>query len=76
MDKDSRSLSPVLFTVRLWQEDLGDGQVEWRGEVKNLTSGEVRYFRQWSLLARLLPRMIDDASMPGPSGEEESLSPK
>ncbi len=48
----------ALFTVRLWQEDLGGGQAEWRGEVKNLASGEVRYFREWQVLAHLFPRML------------------
>jgi hypothetical protein len=43
-----------LFTVRLWREDLGDGQVEWRGEVHHVESGETRYFRDWSVLVQFL----------------------
>lgn len=40
-----------LFTVRLWHEDLGRGQVEWRGQVTHVLSGEMRWFRQWAELA-------------------------
>ncbi len=58
-----------LFTIRLWQEDLGKGQLEWRGEVKNLISGEVRYFREWAKLAVLLPKMLNDIA-----SQEETFS--
>jgi hypothetical protein len=44
-----------LFTLRIWQEDLGNGEVEWRSRVQHVMSGEVRYFRDWpSLIAFLL----------------------
>lgn len=52
--------SPPVFTIRLWQEKLDANHVEWRGEVKNIVSGEVRYFRDWNTLARLLPHMLND----------------
>jgi len=41
--------------VRLWQEELGNGQTELRGKVQHVSSGEARYFRDWpSLIAFLL----------------------
>ena len=43
-----------LFTVRLWREELGNGQTEWRGKVQHVTSGEVRYFRDWPTLIAFL----------------------
>lgn len=47
-----------LFTVRLWPEALGDGGIEWRGKVQHVTSGEARYFRDWStLVAFVLERL-------------------
>ena len=49
-----------LFTVRVWLEDLGEGKTEWRGKVTHVTSGEVRYFRGWSRLARQLREMLPD----------------
>ncbi len=56
----SRPFQLWLFTVRLWQETVDNGQLEWRGEVKNTTSGETRYFRDWHTLADLLPLMLEE----------------
>jgi hypothetical protein len=49
-----------LFTVRVWAEELGAGQTEWRGRVQHVTSGEVHYFRDWTTLAALLPAMLPE----------------
>ena len=48
-ESDSRPRSH-LFTVRVWLEDLGSGQFEWRGKVQDVGSGEAKYFREWSML--------------------------
>ena len=45
---------PQLFTVRVWREDRGDGQSEWRGQVQHLLSGETRYFRDWQTLVAFI----------------------
>jgi len=58
MDSDQQQSD--LFTVRLWAEDLGDGQVEWRGKVQHVASGEARYFREWPALIALLRAMLPD----------------
>jgi len=50
-----------LFTVRVWAEDLGDGQQEWRGQVQHVISGETRYFREWSMLIAWLQAMLANA---------------
>jgi hypothetical protein len=55
--KRQQSLSH-LFTVRLWQEELGDGQIELRGKVQHVTSGEVRYFRDWPTLITFLQALL------------------
>jgi len=47
-----------LFTVRLWSEALGDGQAEWRGEVRYVASGETRYFRNWPALSAIFLEML------------------
>lgn len=61
---ETRCSRPQLFMVRVWLEDMGDGETEWRGQVKHALSGEVRYFRDWltlveqlkaSLLANVFP---------------------
>jgi hypothetical protein len=64
---DSPSTRSHLFTVRVWQEELGDGQTEWRGQVQHVLSEETRYFREWAglvdfLLATLSKVAGDDIS--------------
>ena len=60
MQDISRSPPTVIFTLRLWQEPLDHDRSEWRGEVKNLSTGEVRYFRKWEEIAALVPKMLHD----------------
>lgn len=48
-----------LFIVRMWLEDLGDGEIKWRGKVQHVLSGQVRYIQDWSLLEKLLLEMLD-----------------
>jgi hypothetical protein len=56
-----------LFMLRLWPEDLGSGQTDWRGKVQHVNSGEARYFRDWptleafveGLLRRIGPEGLD-----------------
>jgi hypothetical protein len=47
-----------LFTLRVWLEDLGGGQSEWRGKVQHVLSGEARYFRDWDTLITYLQDML------------------
>ncbi len=60
MSKDARNLfsHSLLFTVRVWQEEIEIDQTEWRGKVQLFPSGEVRYFREWSALTPLLLTML------------------
>jgi hypothetical protein len=53
-DGDMHYHCSELFMVRLWPEDLGGGQIEWRGHAQHVNSGEVRYFREWSALQDFL----------------------
>jgi hypothetical protein len=52
-----------LFTVHVWKEEIGTDQAEWRGKVQLLTSGEVRYFREWRALAPLLLTMLSESQL-------------
>jgi hypothetical protein len=47
-----------LFTLRLWQEDLGAGRREWRGKVHHVTSDDVTYFRDWAALLPVVLAML------------------
>lgn len=62
-----------LFTVRVWWEDLGQGQREWRGVVKLVTSGEEHFFRDWGALGQIVEGMVsNDAALfraQGPVGD-------
>ena len=46
--------------MRVWQEELGNGQKEWRGKVQEVHSGEVRYFREWPTLVAALLKMLSE----------------
>jgi hypothetical protein len=49
--KQDESYQPShLFSMRLWPEEMDDGQIEWRGQVQHVLSGETHYFRDWSTL--------------------------
>lgn len=47
-----------LFTLRVWEEALGEGKVEWRGRVQEVASGETLFFRDWPGLIATLGRLI------------------
>ncbi len=47
-----------LFTLRVWEEALGEGKAEWRGRVHQVASGETLFFRDWAGLIATLRRMI------------------
>ena len=63
MSMDTSSVHPRshLFTVRVWEEETGAGQTEWRGKVQLLTNGEVQYFREWAALVPLLLAMLAES---------------
>ena len=58
-----------LFTVRGWEEKIGTDQTEVRGKVQFLTTGEVRYFREWSQLVPLLHTMLSEANSEPEAGK-------
>lgn len=58
MDLEQQQPRSHLFTVRLWLEELGNDQTEWRGKVQHVTSGEGRYFRDWPALIAFLQMVL------------------
>jgi len=58
MSSERSHPSSHLFAVRLWVEDLGDEQIEWRGQVQHVLSGEAHYFRDWPELETHLLAMV------------------
>jgi hypothetical protein len=58
MDKNERPYRRHLFTVRLWREEPGPSQDEWRGQVQCANDGEKRAFRDWpDLIAFLVVKL-------------------
>lgn len=68
MDKAKQPYRSHLFTVRLWPEELGAGQNEWRGKVQHVLSGQRRYFRDWATLVTYLQAMLPDVE----AGQQEA----
>ncbi|SRR6266508_4361043 len=63
VDKEQRHDRSQFFTVRLWLEELGDGQRECRGQVRRVTTSETRAFRDWpTLIALLLSWLSEEQS--------------
>lgn len=58
MEKQSGKVRSYLFTIRVWEEEVGPDATEWRGKVQLVSSGEVRYFREWTALVPLLQTML------------------
>jgi hypothetical protein len=57
-DGDQPSSSSQLFMLRMWLEDLGNDQTDWRGKVQHVNSGEVRYFREWVTLETFVDQLL------------------
>src|SRR2546421_6887723 len=58
MDKASQSPRSHLFTVRVWQEEVKNGQTEWRGKGKMITTGGGHYFFELGGVVALLLTML------------------
>ena len=54
-----------LFTVRVWQEGMGEDKVELRGEIRHVLSGELRYFRDWNTLITYLADKVHEQAQEG-----------
>ncbi len=58
MDAPQPPRASHLFTVRLWLEEVEHERTEWRGQLYDVSSGEVRYFRDWPMLITLLLALL------------------
>ncbi len=57
-DRDRPSHSSHLFTLRLWPENMGGGQTDWRGKVQHVHSGEAQYFRDWPTMEAFVEGLL------------------
>jgi hypothetical protein len=65
-----------LFTLRVWQEEVGHGRAELRGALTHVLTGKTGYCRDWTTLVRLIEPFVAPVSWPQmapePSMEEVS----
>ncbi len=64
MEQEPQHPGSHLFTLRVWQEELGGGQAEWRGRAQDINSGAAAYFRDWPGLIAVLSRLLEAADTP------------
>jgi hypothetical protein len=48
------------FLLNVWQEEVRPEQVEWRGKLQHLPSGEAHYFRDWPKLIDRLEALLSE----------------
>jgi hypothetical protein len=72
MEHERQHPQSYLFTLRLWEETLGEGQAEWRGRVQALASGETAFFRDWTGLVATLTRLIAKSAAAAEVARSES----
>ena len=70
MDRQRQQPRSHLFTVQLWQEELSQGQTEWRGKAQHVSSGQVHYFREWPKLILFLEALASNSES-GSQSEQE-----
>lgn len=51
---EMHGLDSRLLVLRVWREAIGPNQFEWRAQVRDGPSGEVRYIRSWPDLVKFL----------------------
>jgi hypothetical protein len=73
MEPEQQHPRPFLFTLRLWQEPLGQDEFEWRGRVQSVVGGDTLFFRDWSGLVATLQRLVATAATLCEDGPEETL---
>ncbi|HET9493033.1 MAG TPA: hypothetical protein VFR15_02265 [Chloroflexia bacterium] len=60
-----------LFTLRVWPEEITGGQVEWRGKIQRVTSGESTYFHSWEAMMSFLLTTLEAGLVTSAPDEEE-----
>jgi hypothetical protein len=61
MDTDQTSHAAQNFTLRIWREELGNGQSERRGQIRQVGNGEVRYFRDWQTMVSCIEELLAES---------------
>ena len=59
MPEEWEHIKSHRFLLRVWEEEIGDGRREVRGQLKHILTGETAYFREWPNLLLLLQRRLE-----------------
>ena len=62
MDNDVERRDSHLFMLRMWDEELAQGEVERRIRVQHVLSGETHYFRDWQKVVDYLHKALPERS--------------
>ncbi|MCL4560795.1 MAG: hypothetical protein M1281_09300 [Chloroflexi bacterium] len=73
-DTDPPAKRSHLFMLRLWLEDLGSGQKDWRGKVQHVSSGEARFFRDWKTLEAFIEERLLKIDSEGNHGDQIEIA--
>jgi hypothetical protein len=76
MSQSKSSYISHLFTIRMWPEAIGANQVEWRGQVRHISSGQMYHFRDWQSLMEFMENILSSnrsASESETRGEDYSI---
>ena len=65
-----------IFIVRLWTEEREANTPILRGMVRNVTSGETRYFRAWHDFVAFLDKERQVQEEQGPEEEKPEMGPE
>jgi len=52
-----------MFTLRIWVTNQEDANLEWRGRIQHIQSGEVRYCRNWDTFTAYVEEVL--CNLPG-----------
>jgi hypothetical protein len=50
-----------IFVLHLWREQIDHEQMEWRGRITKIETGEVRFFHDSATMYQALRLMLSDA---------------
>jgi hypothetical protein len=65
MESQNPSNPSHLFLVRLWSEEINEGDTVWCGKVQHVTRGRANQFRGLPTLVNILVAMLPDAARLG-----------
>jgi hypothetical protein len=62
-NRTEQQTQSAYFVLNVWEEDLGVGRVEWRGQILHVDSDTVRSFEDWPELVELIAQALQSFSV-------------